>query len=292
MPLIPDDGANAFAAASCREFHIKAADVGSIARLTVVATAPTPQRWHLDKLVLIKSAAEGSDAEPSEPVTFTHHAWVPVHAAASADAAASTGVSLVRDGPVVTWRVVVVTGDGDFAGDVFFGLQGSQSRVPEVKLTPNLLAPTSGATPAAATGAPASAVAPGAAQTASSATPSTGLFAANTSSAFLLPGPELGALSHATVRLEGSGTWFLERLEVTNTATGATTLFNYKSSISPEWGSTAYVYPQSAYTFKVVVVTSDVEGAGMADGDVYLKPIGSWSSGEEVRGGGKGGGEE
>ena len=69
----------------------------------------------------------------------------------------------------------------------------------------------------------------------------------------------------------------LDRLELTNSSTGAFAALNYKSSLNTEWNSKAYLYPQSSYTYKVQLFTSDVPDADF-DGDVYLTPSNWWST--------------
>lgn len=66
-------------------------------------------------------------------------------------------------------------------------------------------------------------------------------------------GTDVGVFNYITVKMDANGTktqWGLDRVEVTNTATGAVAVFKYGSCLS-SWNDLAYLYPQSSYTYKV-----------------------------------------
>jgi len=73
---------------------------------------------------------------------------------------------------------------------------------------------------------------------------------------------------------------YLDRIELTNSNTGALTILNYKGSFNTDWNSSTYVYPQSSYTFKATLYTS---GGDDFDGDLYLTPGNWWSTGSEFK---------
>lgn len=194
-------------------------------------------------------------------------------------------------------KVVVVTGDNDdsgFDGSVYITVTGSDGSSSETKLDPTLLAPGS------------------------SLSADYKPFGKSSSDAFALKMADVGQINYALVRIEATGSqtswrvwrsvgqygWltqpriisgftkphgslqtspmhhhrFLNRIELTNSSTGAVTVLSYKSSLNTDWNSSTYVYPQSTYSFTARIITMDVDGAAF-DGDVYITPSNWWSSG-------------
>lgn len=57
----------------------------------------------------------------------------------------------------------------------------------------------------------------------------------------------------------------MDRIELTNTSTGATYIHPFRSSFNVNWGQTIF-WLQSISTFNARVVTSDVDGADFDGG--------------------------
>ncbi len=199
----------------------------------------------MDKFV-VTNVSSSTDA------TFIKRDWI------TAD---GDDVSIPRDAPKGDWKVVVVTGDGDdaaFDGTVYFTVTGSDGSTDEIKLdASNVVASEKGYQP----------------------------FGKAASDAFTVQMADVGRVSYVNLRIEATGkqtTWFLNRLELTNTANGAMSVLCFKSSLNTDYNSSAYIYPQSDYTFKVLLYTSDVKDAGF-EGDVYVKAGSWWTTNDEVK---------
>lgn len=216
-----------------------------------------------------------AESEDSTEYTFLHRDWVSL--------GEDGQLKLARDMPSVDWKVVVVTGDGADAalpdgGEVSLWLQGSDGKTDTIKLTPDMLTTTSSSAPAAAAAGAAAASAPAAAAAVAAAPYRP--FGRGAADAFVFPAANIGQVSYAVLRWDpspaaaasgaapASTSWFVNKLDVVNSATGATSILSYKSALSA--GCDAYLWPQSSYNFKAVVVTSDVRGAAAFDGDVYI----------------------
>ena len=236
LVLIPDDPAASYSpphsGSNFLEVKVKGSDVGVMTKVYVTAAAKGKQtKWLADKIEITGPGAES-------PSTFLYRDWV---------TAGSAEVLMKKDLPQTDWKVVVVTGGDDsaaFDGSVFITLNGTDGTSDEIKLDESFLAPNPSPDAAAA------------------------LFGRGATSSFmLLKSSDVGLIQYATVRIlkkdaEGSASiWSLDRIEIVNTSNGATAILPFKSSLNADWYSSTNLYPQSSYTFKALIYTSDVSGA-------------------------------
>ena len=68
--------------------------------------------------------------------------------------------------------------------------------------------------------------------------------------------PDFGGISHLQLRADFSGDstmWHLSRVEMMHLVDNSTYLLTYNSYLN-SWSTTAYLYPQSTYTVKVIIL--------------------------------------